>query len=119
MNRVLFLDDNNERCERAKILYDGHELTIVKTAKETIDKLAENEYDLVSLDHDLGNEVYVDSGRKDSGMEVVRWILANKPIIPVILIHSWNLPARVRNETQSFAYWICGRTTSLRNEVMV
>ena len=28
------------------------------------------------LDHDLGGEIYVDSGRPDCGMEVVRWLAA-------------------------------------------
>lgn len=48
------------------------------------------------LDHDLGGKVFVDSNREDCGMEVVRWIMRNRPFIGRVIVHSWNEPAARR-----------------------
>lgn len=96
MRNVLFLDDNENRIETAKneygIVGTSH-VVITRTAQQTIDYLNKASFDLVSLDHDLGGETYVDSGREDCGMEVVRWIVANRPKITRFIIHSYNAPA--------------------------
>ena len=42
------------------------------------------------LDHDLGGEVYVDSDRPDTGMEVVRWVEAHRPPVARFVVHSFN-----------------------------
>jgi len=39
---------------------------------------------------------FVDSGREDCGMEVVRWCLINKPQVNQFVVHSWNAPAGER-----------------------
>ena len=98
---ILFLDDNTERLANAKkfinnVISLSSENEIVKTtnAEDTILKLEHYAFDTVFLDHDLGGEVYVDSGREDCGMEVVRWLVANKQNnIKVIIVHSWNTVA--------------------------
>lgn len=92
--KILFLDDSDERIRAAKKHFRDDELTVVKTAPETINQLGyDREWDLVMLDHDLGGEAFVDSGRIDCGMEVVRWIIRRRPKIKRIVIHSWNSPA--------------------------
>jgi hypothetical protein len=57
----------------------------------------EPRWDIVSLDHDLNFEEFVDSNRKDCGMEVVRWIernafllYENKIIPKQIIVHTSN-----------------------------
>ena len=89
---TLFLDDNKERIKKIKNSVP-YTITIVTTTEACISKLEEDEWDLVFLDHDLNGEVYVDSGRKDCGMEVVRWIIKNQPIIRNIIIHTHNTEA--------------------------
>jgi hypothetical protein len=42
------------------------------------------------LDHDLGGKQWVDSAEKNTGMEVVRWIVANKPPLKHVVVHSHN-----------------------------
>lgn len=74
--RVLFLDCNEDRAE--KIRQAAPEMVWVQTAKECIEHLSQ-EWDVVRLDHDLGGEVFVDSQRSDCGMEVARYLAANKP----------------------------------------
>lgn len=92
MNSTLFLDDNPERCKAFKSAVPFAD--VVNTTAECIGALqTEGEWNLVFLDHDLGGEVYVDSNREDTGMEVVRWIIKNEPIIRKIIIHTHNGPA--------------------------
>lgn len=85
---VLFLDDNDFRCQTFRSFVPFG--TIVNEAQECIDKLSEKDYDIVLLDHDLGGEVYVNSEEKNTGMEVVRWIVENKPRIGKVVVHSLN-----------------------------
>lgn len=94
--RVLFLDDREERIEWARERYGRFSLFIARTTKEALLMLVRHEFDLVSLDHDLNHESFVDSNRKDCGMEVVRWIAACKPTIPKIVVHSANGEAASR-----------------------
>ena len=95
MMRVLFLDDRDERIKWGLEKY-GRSLFTVRTADGAIAMLSLGQFDLVSLDHDLNHEVLMDSNRKDSGMEVVRWIVVHKPVIPRIIIHSANNDAALR-----------------------
>lgn len=85
---LLFLDDSKERIKKFKSSYPF--ATIVETSEETILQLQKSKFKIVSLDHDLGGEIYVDSGREDTGMGVVRWIIENKPQIELIIVHSLN-----------------------------
>lgn len=86
---ILFLDDDLYRTKNFRSKMPS--ATTVETAVQTIDKLKEQEWDWVFLDHDLGDETFVDSDRPDTGMEVVRWIEENKPIINKgIIVHTLN-----------------------------
>lgn len=89
MNKtVLFLDDDPNRCRvfRSECPF----ATIVTTAKDCIDRLRADNYDVVFLDHDLGGQQYQDSREKNSGSEVVRWISENQPKIGKCVVHSLN-----------------------------
>jgi hypothetical protein len=89
----LFLDDNAERCRTVQRICPFAVITQhVAVAIQTLQ--TRPVWDLVSLDHDLGEEVYVDSRRPDCGMEVVRWMVAHKPAIREIICHSHNERAR-------------------------
>lgn len=92
MNRILWLDDDAYRTKHIKPSFIGKgAFTWVKTAEECIEQLkADKVWDWVFLDHDLGGEIFVESGREDCGMEVVRWIVEKQPIISHIIIHTAN-----------------------------
>ena len=93
---VLFLDDSAKRIAFAKTLFNSYDLTVCTTANGTIKALKKKLYDVVCLDHDLGGEVFADSNRADTGAEVVRWIVRNKPPISQVIVHSLNFPAAIK-----------------------
>jgi DNA-binding NarL/FixJ family response regulator len=86
--RILFLDDDPVRT--ARFLEREPDATCVETAGECINQLHHYDWDQVFLDHDLGGEIYVESGREDCGMEVVRWLEQNHCDISRIIVHSYN-----------------------------
>lgn len=91
---ILFLDDDPAR---QKIFQSNcPSATIVATSAECINKLTNAVWDIVFLDHDLGGEIFVDSNREDTGMEVARWLSVNKKEIGQIIVHSHN-PAGAAN----------------------
>lgn len=109
--RVLFLDDDTDRCRVFCAIMAKYDIIpeCVSTAQECIDKLQYSmdqgfAYDLISLDHDLGGEVFVNTDREDCGMEVVRWIEKHyfaadslfEPSNSIFLVHSYNDPAATR-----------------------
>lgn len=69
--RVLFLDDDPGRAEI--FLAEVPHAVWVSTVADCLLRL-EEVWDEVHLDHDLGGETFVDCGREDCGMEVVRWL---------------------------------------------
>lgn len=71
MRRRLFLDDDPTRA--AVFIARYADAVWVQTAPECVSQLGER-WDEVHLDHDLGGEHFVDSGRDDCGMAVVRWL---------------------------------------------
>jgi hypothetical protein len=91
--RILFLDDNFERGSRFLTLHP--DAIWVEYADECIELLSQP-WDEVWLDHDLNQETFVDSDRKDCGMEVVRYIVENQPEHlrqTRFIIHSHNFDA--------------------------
>lgn len=105
---ILFLDDDPVRGNHFISAFPYARW--VKTAAECISQLQrEDKWDLVCLDHDLGGQVYVDSGREDCGMEVARWLYNNQPKnIKVIYVHTLNTPAGQRmSELLSQVYETC------------
>ena len=66
------------------------------TANEAIEILKKGiDFDLISLDHDLGGEVFCSSELENSGYRVAQF-LSDKEIKGDIVIHSWN-PVGAKN----------------------
>jgi len=88
--RILVLDDSSERLKIFRQNLIGHMVDCVKTAREAIDLLSKVEYEIVFLDHDLGDRVMVASG-PGTGYEVAEWLSAHPDKQPrMIFIHSFN-----------------------------
>jgi len=85
---ILFLDDNSERCQA--FLHRCPDATIVRTATDAITLLRSKPWQEVHLDHDLNWGTYQDPSDKTSGMEVVRFVLCNKPDVDEFIVHSHN-----------------------------
>lgn len=92
MRTTLFLDDCPNRCKSFRSNFPF--ATIVNDADSCIEQLKSQAWDQVFLDHDLGGTTYQDTNEKNSGSEVVRWIVENKPVVGLFVCHSLNGPAR-------------------------
>lgn len=90
---ILFLDDSHDRARSFLARYP--DATWCETAPAAIEALCATgaRWRRVCLDHDLGGEVYVDSSRPDTGMEVVRVIVRERPAIEKIIVHTLNRSA--------------------------
>jgi hypothetical protein len=89
--KILFLDDAEIR--RLQFLKDHPEAVVVATADQCIERLKQGPWDLVSLDHDLAGEIFVDTSRDDCGMEVVRWMGQHRPQVQQVIVHTLNFKA--------------------------
>jgi len=73
--RMLFLDDRTKRIEAARKKYTHlYDVTYVHNVKECLRYLCRQEFDIVSLDHDLDGNDFQNPDDVTSGMEVVRYI---------------------------------------------
>jgi len=90
--KIYILEDNKERISSFKKLLIGHDVFISDNVKDFISRIEkeDQEIDLMFLDHDLGDMVYVDVDNKNTGSEVSRWLSKNKKNINNIIIHSLN-----------------------------
>ena len=96
MFRVLVLDDSPERLEAFAEVLKGCRVKLVSTSKAArIALLDEESFDLVCLDHDLGEFGAI---RPGDGMEVAQFIARDmRDKIPRwVLVHSSNVPAAER-----------------------
>lgn len=94
--KMLFLDDRTKRIHAALRQYsEVYEVTICTNVLECLRLLAREDYDWISLDHDLGGEDFVDPDSKTCGMEIVRylektdWPMNKKK--PMVILHSSNV----------------------------
>lgn len=87
--RILILEDDGYRVNNfIEILYN-HTLDIIENAYEAVNLLESNVYDLILLDHDLGEG-------NGSGTVVTGFLRDNPNNLnnqAMIIIHSWNVPA--------------------------
>lgn len=83
--RILILEDDGGRVNTFIELLHRHQLDITENAYDAIDMLEEHRYDLIFLDHDLGE----DNG---SG-SLVASFLSQMNNEATVAIHSWNVPA--------------------------
>jgi CheY-like chemotaxis protein len=94
--KIFFLDDNMERHTSFRKCFPNANITFVKTAQEAIEILTKDlNYDLITLDHDLGDRIFVDSNDENTGYQVAKF-LKDKDIKCQIIIHSCN-PGGAKN----------------------
>lgn len=98
--KLLFVDDMEERHTHIINTWKG-EIQNLYTAQEAIEVLSQNQdFDIVSLDHDLQSEHYTRacSANSGCGCDIVDWICENKELFQStrFVIHSWNPDATKR-----------------------
>lgn len=90
--RILFLDDDLMRHKlfREELANRGHIATHVETADRAIQELSNNKFDLVYLDHDLGDKTFVPSeGSEPTGYTVALFMAKGSDRARVV-VHSYN-----------------------------
>ena len=105
---MLVLDDEEDRIVHFRSRFPHADLRWVDNVPECIESLGQA-WDVIRLDHDLGGEVFVNSARADSGMEVVRYIVNNQPEHlreTVFIVHSRHERAAIKmvEELQAAGY---------------
>jgi DNA-binding response OmpR family regulator len=93
--RVLILEDDDMRIEHFKKRFPDAALDIVKHAEEAIYCLKENQYDIICLDHDLGDQ-QMEWDEEDCGMLVAEYLAENPQEHAKVIIHSFNTPRAMR-----------------------
>lgn len=96
--RIFILEDDPVRIKhlfRENLI--GHALTIVETVDAAIEQLAQHEFDLIFLDHDLGGKQYVDPKDEPTGQDVADW-LSQRDDRTTVIIHSCNTVGAERME---------------------
>ena len=94
--RMLFLDDRTRRLHSALRQFAGeYDVTIATNTKECLRALSSQNWEVVSLDHDLRGVDFEDPDSPECGMEVVRYLgktgwPEGKPK-PVFKVHSSNI----------------------------
>ncbi len=97
--RVLVIEDNPFRIKKFKRELIGFIVDYADNAHEGIILAKERKYDLIFLDHDLGNREYVDSNDPNTGFQVAKAIKGTLNESAFIVIHSAN-PVGAKNIQQ-------------------
>ncbi len=114
---MLFVDDRTKRLEYALKEYGkSYDVTIATCVPEALRLLCRQDWDVVSLDHDLNGHDFQDPDTPTCGMEIVRfiqktgWTEFRKK--PIFWIHSSNLFAAhlmvVELSSEGFDVWYKG-----------
>jgi CheY-like chemotaxis protein len=86
--KVLIVEDNIDRTRKLRRFFIGCVVDIVDEAQEAIKLLESASYDLILLDHDLGNTEMAPSD-EFSGFAVAEYIAQNN-LNSDVIIHSCN-----------------------------
>ena len=88
--KILILEDNLERQKQFIMNLVDHNICITDSSKTAIGKLTNEKWDILMLDHDLGGQVYVESG-ENTGFEVAKFLENNKQYMPTnVIVHTLN-----------------------------
>jgi CheY-like chemotaxis protein len=92
--RILIVEDDEARCAWFRARLDGSELDVTCDVGQALAWLAEREYSLILLDHDLMEEHYFDDSPDDAetGYAVAAWLAAHpdRQHDAEIIVHSLN-----------------------------
>jgi CheY-like chemotaxis protein len=94
---ILIVEDNEDRIKWFETEFKGiAALTVVKTAEKGKYYVNLQKWDVIFLDHDLGDRVYVNSEDENTGYQVAKEIVKSINKDTPIVVHSYN-PAGVKN----------------------
>ena len=71
---MLFVDDRTKRIHYALNNYPEFDVTIATCVPEALRQMSKQDWDVISLDHDLNGHDFQDPDTPTCGMEIVRYI---------------------------------------------
>ena len=89
--KILILEDSPERIKTFKrklMNHDTYFFDNVEEAKKALKLLGP--FDIVFLDHDLDDRVFVNSNDANTGYQLAKYIAENNINIPDVIIHTMN-----------------------------
>jgi DNA polymerase III delta subunit len=93
MKKIFILEDNDERIKFFKWYFKNPEYQVFY-AKEVNEAKAlftiNQPFEVMFLDHDLGDQVYVDSNEQNTGYQFAKFIIEKDLSKSFIIIHSLN-----------------------------
>lgn len=93
--KLLFVDDRSKRIHSALAKYgNDYDVRIAPNVKEALRLISQENWDVVSLDHDLNGDDFQNPDEKTCGMEIVRYICARGwpyPEKPLFVVHTKNI----------------------------
>jgi DNA-binding LacI/PurR family transcriptional regulator len=75
--KILILEDNPIRIEKFKQLFRNQDLYIAENIQYAKEYCNFNEFPVMFLDHDLGNQIWVDSNEENTGYQFIKWLIEN------------------------------------------
>lgn len=88
--KILIVEDDFTRIKMFKSWLIGFDYDVCEDADPAIEKVNNEKYDLIFLDHDLGGRVFVDSNDKNTGYQVAKAIVNSINKDSFVIIHSLN-----------------------------
>lgn len=88
--KILILDDDDFRHQVFAENLTGHSVTHTRNSAEFFNALGKEQFDIVFLDHDLGDIVFDPYKREITGTHVAQGMVDKLDKIPKCVIHSWN-----------------------------
>jgi len=89
--KILLLEDNQYRIDKFKELYINQELFIYNNVLDAHHACVCNDFQVMFLDHDLDNRIWVNSQEENTGYQFVKFLVNNKlQKNSLIYIHSMN-----------------------------
>mgnify|MGYP001077491652 CR=1 FL=1 len=88
--KILVLEDGKRRTAWFKEHFINDEITIVSSVEKAKRYLIEETPEMIFLDHDLDDRIFVDSKEENTGYQLAKFIKKSKKIYNCIIIHSMN-----------------------------
>lgn len=88
--KIFVLEDNAERVGYFYKQFLFHELTVCNNVGSAFKILCAEKFDVMFLDHDLGDLAFVDVESENTGSELCRRMDKTINTDVAVLIHSWN-----------------------------
>jgi len=90
--KIFVLEDSMERIKwfKASCEKQGYELIHTDNVKDALIYLNKDIFDIIFLDHDLDNKVYVESANDNTGWQVARQLHNTINKTSPVVIHSMN-----------------------------